>query len=147
MQRAEHKKRELASKAEQEAAKKADTQTSQVTSTVNTPETNVDKQEPATAGDFIPLESVEQYTPETTGQELVADSGVSKTSEQPSAPLSATEADEHPAVPIPADPCFVISTRTSRTSRLRCMTISLDGMLDYNENDYNERTFEVCVVV
>jgi hypothetical protein len=58
-----------------------------------------------------------------------------------------TEENKEPSIPleeIPA-PGLVLTTKRSKSSKMRSMTISLDGLLDYDEEDREECTFELSL--
>src|SRR5690606_20847828 len=47
---------------------------------------------------------------------------------------------------IPSEPCIFADTQKEKlNANITCMTISLDGLLDYNEEDKLEKTFEVSL--
>lgn len=47
------------------------------------------------------------------------------------------------AQPPPETPGIILQPRRCKDGKLRTMTISLDGLLDYNEDDRDEGTFEL----
>lgn len=54
----------------------------------------------------------------------------------------AADATELPPAP---DPCLLVTTKADRKGRPQSQTISLDGLLDYDDSDTLEETFEVSL--
>ncbi|CAM6124426.1 unnamed protein product [Calypogeia fissa] len=50
-----------------------------------------------------------------------------------------------PEEDLPQQPGLLLTTKRTKTTKMRSMTISLDGLLDYDEEDREECTFELSV--
>jgi len=123
-----HKRRlEVAAKKEDKSAPPAITETNQSPIIQDTTE-NVDGNPQQSEG--IAQDKLEE-------KEIVETNNLNKS--------SSIETNKEKQQEIIPDPCFYVESKKFNNFKLKYMTISLDGLLDYDEGDKFEATFEVSL--
>lgn len=99
---------------------------------------------PATIGSRLKQDKVERL--ETNAQEVTEDGELVKTESKGTLKgTGAPTAGTIIATPPPASPKLLLIGLNNTVLRLKTMSISLDGLLDYNESDKEEATFELSL--